>query len=413
MTDNTFAASRLRRQPDLLTQLVVGAGTRLLTWQPSGSLMIEMPSGRRVKFGQEGLYDAVLSLKNYRVITKSLRRGTLGFADAYIAGDVECSDLVSLFRFFVRNYHALQSSGRGLFRHSIADRLRHLLRQNTRRGSRRNITEHYDLGNAFFHKWLDEELVYSSALFGDNATTLEDAQEAKLRTILQFLAIEPGMSLLDIGSGWGALALRASRDHGARVTGITLSHEQRAFAQERAEAQGLSDCCFKLQDYRDTKGRFDRLVSVEMIEAVGEERWPLYFRTIHDRLKPGGMAIVQAITIAEDHYSAYRRKTDFIQRYIFPGGMLPTKSIVSKLATDAGLRFEQLAEFGSSYARTLNAWRLRFEARWPEIAALGFDEGFRRKWRYYLAYCEAGFLDEVIDVGLYRLRRPAASTITT
>ena len=413
MTDNTFAANRSWRRPDPLTQLVVGAGARLLAWQPSGSLMIEMPSGRRVQFGQDRPCDAVLSLKNYRVIEKSIRRGTLGFADAYITGDVECSDLVSLFRFFVRNYPALQSSGRGLFRHSIVDRLRHLLRQNTRRGSRRNITEHYDLGNAFFQKWLDDELVYSSALFSESATPLEEAQEAKLCTILRSLVIEPGMSLLEIGSGWGALAVRASRDHSARVTGITLSHEQRAFAQERAEAEGLSDCCFKLQDYRDTEGHFDRLVSVEMIEAVGEERWPLYFRTIHDRLKPGGVATIQAITIAEDHFPAYRRKTDFIQRYIFPGGMLPTKTIITKLAGDAGLRFERIAEFGSSYARTLNAWRLRFEANWPEIAALGFDEEFRRKWRYYLAYCEAGFLDEVIDVGLYRLTRPTVDTLTT
>lgn len=412
MTDHTLAANRSWRRPELLTQLVIGAGTRLLAWEPLGSLMIELPNGRRVQFGQERPCDAMLSLKNYCVITKSIRRGPLGFADAYINGDVECSDLVGLFRFFVRNAPALRNSGRSLFGHSIVDRLRHLLRRNTRRGSRRNIAEHYDLGNAFFQKWLDDELVYSSALFGESATTLEQAQEAKLRTILQSLNIEPGMRLLEIGSGWGALAVRASRDHGARVTGITLSHEQREFAQERVRAEGISNCRFELQDYRDTAGRFDRIVSVEMIEAVGEERWPLYFRTIHDRLKPGGVATIQVITIAEDQFPAYRRKTDFIQRYIFPGGMLPTKTLIAELAADAGLRFERIAEFGPSYARTLNAWRLRFEANWPEIAALNFDEEFRRKWCYYLAYCEAGFLDDVIDVGLYRLTRPASNTLT-
>lgn len=413
MTDDTFEAHRLRRRPDLLTRLVVGAGARRLAWQPSGSLMIELPNGRRVKFGRDRPYDAMLKLNNYGVITKSIRRGTLGFADSYIAGDVECSDLVGLFRFFVRNYPALQASGRGLFRQSIVDRIRHLLRQNTRRGSRQNITEHYDLGNVFFQKWLDGELVYSSALFSEGTASLEDAQEAKLRTILQSLAIEPGLSLLEIGSGWGALALRAARERGARVTGITLSHEQRAFAQKRAAAEGLSDCCFKLQDYRDTKGQFDRLVSIEMIEAVGEERWPLFFRTIRDRLKPGGIATLQAITIHEDRFAQYREKVDFIQRHIFPGGMLPTKTIIAKLADEAGLQFERVVEFGSSYARTLGEWRLRFEANWPKIAALGFDEGFRRKWRYYLAYCEAGFLDEVIDVGLYRLTRPAAGAFKT
>ena len=412
MTDNTLAADRLRR-PDLLTRLVVGVGARRLAWQPRGSLMIELPNGRRITFGQDRPYDAVLRLKNYRVIAKSLRRGTLGFADAYIAGDMECSDLLGLFRFFVRNCVALKKSGRGLFRHSIVDRLRHLLRQNSRRGSRRNITEHYDLGNAFFEKWLDGELVYSSALFSESTATLKEAQEAKLQAILQSLAIEPGMSLLEIGSGWGALALRAARDNGAAVTGITLSHEQRAWAEERAEAGGLSNCSFELQDYRDTEGQFDRLVSIEMIEAVGEERWPLFFRTILDRLKPGGIATLQAITIHEDHFDDYRGKADFIQRYIFPGGMLPTKTIIANLAEEAGLQFERVAEFGSSYARTLREWRLRFEANWPEIGALGFEEEFRRKWRYYLAYCEAGFLDEVIDVGLYRLTRPAAGALKT
>lgn len=415
MTNDTIAAaSRSRPRTDPFTRFVVAAGERLLAWQPKGSLIIELSNGRRVTFGPDLPCDAVLKLNNYRVIAKSIGRGAIGFADAYIAGDIECSDLVGLFRFFVRNYAALERSGRGLFRHSVVDRLRHSLRRNTRAGSRRNITEHYDLGNAFFQKWLDEQLVYSSAFYSESAVTLEEAQDAKLRVILQSLAIEPGMSLLEIGSGWGALALRAAREHGASVIGITLSREQHAYAQERVEAEGLAaDCWFKLQDYRDTEGQFDRLVSIEMIEAVGEERWPLYFRTIHDRLKPGGVATVQAITIAERHFPSYRRKAEFIQRFIFPGGMLPTEKIMAELAEQSGLHFERIFNFGSSYARTLREWRQRFDAAWPEIAALGFDARFRRKWRYYLAYCEAGFLENVIDVNLYRLTRPAALPIKT
>lgn len=408
MTDETFDESRVLRGPDLLTRLVLGVGTRLLAWQPVGSLLIELPNGRHITFGQGRQHDAVLSLKSYRVISKSIRRGALGFAEAYIDGDVECSDLVGLFRFVLRNMTALRRSGRALFRQSIMDRFGHLRRRNTRAGSRRNITEHYDLGNAFFETWLDDQLIYSSGLYGEGATTLEEAQAAKLHAILQSLKIEPGMSLLEVGSGWGALALRAAHDHGARVTGITLSQEQFAHAQAKADAEGLATHCrFKIEDYRDTDGQFDRLVSVEMIEAVGEQNWPRYFNAVHDRLAPGGIATIQAITIAEEQFSAYRRKADFIQRYIFPGGMLPTKTILAELTQQSGLRFETVTNFGLSYARTLRDWRERFEIAWPEIAALGFDERFRRRWLYYLTYCEAGFLDGSVDVGLYRLTRPA------
>lgn len=407
MTD-AFARCANQRS-DRLTRLVVGAGERLLAWQPKGSVVVELPNGRRMTFGRDLPHDALLKLNNYRVITKSIRRGTLGFAEAFIAGDIDCSDLVGVFRFFSRNSVAFEQSGRGLFSHSVVDRIRHLLRRNTRTGSRRNITEHYDLGNAFFLKWLDSRAVYSSALYSESTQTLEEAQDAKLGAILECLKIEPGMSLLEIGCGWGALAFRAARDHGASVTGITLSQEQYAYARDKAKSEGLEDdCCFKIEDYRDTQGRFDRLVSVEMIEAVGEERWPRYFRTIHDRLKPGGICVLQAITIGEEHFADYRRKADFIQRYIFPGGMLLTKSIIAKQAARAGLRFEPVINFGSSYARTLGEWRRRFGASWQQIHELGFDTKFRRKWEYYLAYCEAGFLENIIDVGLYRLTRPAS-----
>lgn len=406
MTESSIAAARAPLALDLLTRLVVSIGERLLTWQPIGSLSIVLPNGQRVRFGNERPHDAVLTLKNYRVLRKSFRRGALGFAESYMDGDIDCSDLVGLFRFVLRNQAALNDSGRSLFSTSVLDRIGHFQRRNTRQGSRRNITEHYDLGNAFFKTWLDDQMLYSSALYEDGTTTLEAAQEAKLDAILDSLHLEPGMSMLEIGSGWGALALAAARDRGVSVRGITLSHEQLARARARAKLEGLDDQArFDLEDYRDTTGQYDRIVSVEMIEAVGEQNWPHYFRTLRDRLRPGGVATLQAITIGEEHFEVYRHQPDFIQRYIFPGGMLPTKTILADQARAAGFRYETVLAFGPSYARTLFEWRARFEAAWPEIERLGFDERFRRKWRYYLAYCEAGFLEGSIDVGLYRLTR--------
>jgi len=406
MTDSSVAAGRAPLVLDLLTRLVVGIGERLLTWQPAGSLLIVLPNGQRVSFGSERPHDAVLTLKTFRVLRTSFRRGALGFAEAYMDGDVDCSDLVGLFRFVLRNQAALNDSGRSLFRSSLLDRIGHFQRRNTRQGSRRNITEHYDLGNDFFEAWLDDKLLYSSALYEDGTETLEAAQDAKLRAILDSLRLEPGMSMLEIGAGWGALALAAAREREVFVRGITLSHEQLAHARARAKAEGLdARARFDLEDYRDTNGQYDRLVSVEMIEAVGEQNWPRYFATLHDRLKPGGIATLQAITISEEHFKTYRRQPDFIQRYIFPGGMLPTKTILEEQAHAAGFRYEPVLGFGLSYARTLAEWRARFEAAWHHIETLGFDERFRRKWRYYLAYCEAGFREGSIDVGLYRLTR--------
>jgi cyclopropane-fatty-acyl-phospholipid synthase len=406
MTDSSIAARRGPLGLDLLTRFVVGIGERLLTWQPVGSLLIVLPNGQRVSFGRERPHDAVLALKNYRVLRKSIRRGALGFAEAYLDGDIDCSDLVALFQFVLRNQSSLNDAGQSVFRTSVLDRIGHFQRRNTRQGSRRNITEHYDLGNAFFEPWLDDQMLYSSALYSEDAKTLEAAQEAKLGAILDSLQLEPGMNMLEIGAGWGALALAAARERNVSVRGITLSHEQLARARARAKVEGLDRLVrFDLEDYRDTAGQYDRIVSVEMIEAVGERNWPHYFRTLHDRLKPGGVATLQAITIGEEHFDTYRRQPDFIQRYIFPGGMLPTKTILADQARAAGFRYEPVLEFGTSYARTLSEWRTRFEAAWPEIETLGFDDRFRRKWRYYLAYCEAGFLEGSIDVGLYRLTR--------
>lgn len=366
-----------------------------------GSIRLTLPSGRSATVGA-GPIAATLTLRTYAALWRSIRRGTLGFADAYMSGDVETRDLGELFRFFIDNRHDLERRSRGLTRGRGADRAYHRARANTHMGSRRNISAHYDLGNAFYRQWLDPRMIYSSALYDADAQTLEHAQQSKIAAIMDALDLAPDARVLEIGCGWGALAIEIAR-RGGDVTGITISDEQYRHADATIAAEGLEGRArIALQDYRDTEGMFDRIVSVEMVEAVGEEHWPVYFKTLHDRLVPGGAAVLQAITIRESSFEGYRSRPDFIQRYIFPGGMLPTKTILAEQALDAGLFFEPIMNFGQSYARTCAEWLARFESHWPHIAELGFDERFRRMWRYYLKYCEAGFDKGVIDVGLYR-----------
>ncbi len=248
-------------------------------------------------------------------------------------------------------------------------------------------------------------MTYSSAIFESAGESLEAAQERKYQRILEWLETRPGQRLLEIGFGWGGLAERVAR-RGAHVTGLTLSREQLHYAQRRMREVGLSsETDLRYQDYRDATGTYDRIASIEMIEAVGSENWPLYFKTLHDRLEPGGIAVLQAITISEAHFETYRRKPDFIQRYIFPGGMLPTAAIIGQEASRARLVLDRTETFGSSYAQTLWRWFERFDQAWPELCKLGFDEQFRRLWTYYLTYCAVGFETGRIDVGLYRLRK--------
>jgi cyclopropane-fatty-acyl-phospholipid synthase len=371
----------------------------------AGRITLTMPSGLQATLGQGGVH-ADLKLRTFAVFWSALRRGSLGLAEAYMTGDVETDDLGAVFRFFIDNKARLDEAGRRRFRVRVPDRVAHRLRRNTRTGSRRNIRAHYDLGNAFYAPWLDASMTYSSAVYSATATTLEAAQEEKYRRIFSALDLKPGMRLLEIGCGWGALAERAAK-HGVHVTAITISQEQLAYAQKRVAMAGLSDAVdVRFCDYRDITGQYDRIVSIEMIEAVGEEHWPDYFTTLSDRLETGGHAVVQAITIAETAFDVYRRKADFIQRYIFPGGMLPTPRRLMEHAHTVNLDYAEIETFGPSYARTLIDWRARFSAAWPALQTLGFDERFRRMWMYYLTYCEAGFERGAIDVGLYRFRKP-------
>lgn len=370
-----------------------------------GRLTVVTPAGARIASGpsQPGP-EAVIVLHRWRTLRRLILGGDVAFAEAYVDGDWSSPDLPALIELAACNDDALRRRVSGLVPARLFNRLRHTIRLNTRRGSRRNIVAHYDLGNSFYARWLDAGMSYSSGLYRTGTESLEEAQTAKQDRIIAALDLKGGEHVLEIGCGWGGLAERLGR-LGCRVTGITLSPAQLSYARERIAAAGLSDRVdLRLEDYRDVRGTYDRIVSVEMIEAVGAAYWPTYFATLRDRLAPGGLAALQAITIADARYPFYARSPDFIQRHIFPGGMLPSPSHLAASSARVGLGLETVEVFGASYARTMAAWRQRFTETWTEIGTLGgFDEAFRRLWDFYLAYCEGGFRASAIDVGIYRL----------
>ena len=373
-----------------------------------GCLEIRLPDGTTRQFrGPEAGPHAAIQLHNGRIARRFLTGGAVGFAEAYIDGDWDTPDLAALLQLLSVNEHAWGQSYFGAIWQRWLRRAQHLLRSNTRRGSRRNIHAHYDLGNAFFAAWLDPSMTYSAALFAPGTQDLEQAQLAKYRALAERIAVVPGQRLLEIGSGWGGFAITAAKEYGATVTSITVSKAQAEHARARVFEEGLADRVeIRLQDYRDVKGRFDRIASIEMFEAVGERFWPSFFQSLRERLVPGGRAGLQLITIADQYFDDYRRNADFIQTYIFPGGMLPSPAALEQQTRRAGLVSEATHSFGDCYARTLQLWNERFQDAWPRVRELGFDERFRRIWTYYLAYCEAGFRTRSIDV-VQTILRPA------
>lgn len=399
--------------PTLWTHLLSGVasfvGKRLVGRPKHGAITITFPNGSSRTFGDPATGEhARLTLKNFRVLPATIKRGTVGFAQSYIDGDVEIDDLTTLFRYFLQNRDVLDSAESSWFGRAAQDISYHLSRHNSKEGSKKNISEHYDLGNDFYVEWLDQTMTYSSAYYTSPNQSLEEAQRAKYHRVADMLGLKQGETVLEVGCGWGGFAETAARDYGAVVYGITLSSEQLKFANERMKRQGLDNLAtLHFEDYRDTQGQFDHVASIEMIEAVGEEHWPSYFKTVHDRLKPGGTAAIQAITIDERDFDDYRARPDFIQRFIFPGGMLLTQSAMKEQGDKVGLVLEKSDLFRLSYAKTLALWRERFLDRWSVISKLGYSEEFRRKWVYYLSYCEAGFAEGSIDVGIYQYRKPA------
>ena len=366
-----------------------------------GALAIELPDGTHLRAGHGPLV-AHLRVRDHAVFDETLARGDIGFGESWMDGLWDTDDLTGLLTLLSRNRARIGEAVYGRMFRMLGHRVAHLLRANTRAGSRRNIEAHYDLGNDFYALWLDPSMTYSAAVFDSPAESLHDAQLRKYRRILGELGAQPGQTILEVGCGWGGFAEVAATEFGCRVLGITLSPSQLAFAQARAERGGFADRVdFALCDYRDVRGQYDHVVSIEMIEAVGERFWPTYFAQLSALLKPGGRCVVQAITIADALFKRYRRGTDFIQRYIFPGGMLPSPAEVGRQAQGAGLAVVGDFAFGRDYARTLAHWHCSFETQWPVIKAQGFDERFRRMWRFYLAYCEAGFETGDIDVHHY------------
>ncbi len=359
-----------------------------------GSLEMRLPDGSSARFGSraEGEPRASIHLANWKVFGAALKSGDIGFAESYIAGDWNTPDLPALLQLLIANRDDVEAVVYGSWWGRALYRLRHLFQRNSRRGSRKNIHAHYDLGNAFYRLWLDPSMNYSSAWFeGRPAGDLQAAQQAKMRRALAECEVGAGDRVLEIGCGWGALAECAAREFGAVVRGVTLSAEQLAWAQQRLTAANLPGD-LRFQDYRDIDdGPYDAIASIEMFEAVGREYWPDFFATVKAQLKPGGRACIQSITIRDDLFARYVRSTDFIQQYIFPGGLLPSPSAFRAAAAEAGLAVVNELEFGRDYAETLRRWRSAFLAEEGRVRELPFDTRFMRIWDFYLAYCEAAF----------------------
>ncbi|OYY42510.1 MAG: SAM-dependent methyltransferase [Gallionellales bacterium 35-53-114] len=371
-----------------------------------GALRIEFPDGNSAHFGDNS-HPVTLTLKNWEIFSASLKSGDIGFAEAFIDGHWNSDNLPGLIEILVRNRQAVETAIYGSWWGSLLYRVKHLFNRNSRSGSRKNIHAHYDIGNEFYKLWLDQSMTYSSALFANgHADTLHAGQIAKYQRILHQLQLKPAARVLEIGCGWGGFAELATRSAGAHVTGLTLSTEQLAYAHQRLAQAGVRDRVeLLLQDYRDTDGQFDAIASIEMFEAVGEAYWPSYFECVARNLKTQGRACVQTIVIADELFERYRKGTDFIQQYIFPGGMLPSPSVFRQLAEKHGLRVVNEFKFGLDYARTLDEWRKAFNEQLPQVKAQGFDERFLRTWEFYLAYCEAGFRAKSIDVMQFTLEK--------
>ena len=383
---------------------------RVLKGIKRGLLTLQLPDGRSMEFGTPGETElrATMRLRNWNPCTAALKSGDIGFAEAFIAGDWSTPDLTALLTLLIANRNDVESVIYGTWWGSLLYRVRHLFHRNSRRGSQRNIHAHYDLGNEFYRLWLDPTMNYSSAWFeGDRSGDLARAQTSKVRRALLECGVKPGDRILEIGCGWGALAETAIHEFKAQVVGVTLSSEQLDWGQRRLASAGAS-ADLRLQDYRDIHdGPFDAIASIEMFEAVGRQYWPDYFETVRAQLKPMGKACIQSITIRDDLFERYVKSTDFIQQYIFPGGLLPSVREFKAAATKAGLQVVNELEFGHDYAETLKRWRTSFLAADGRIRQIGFDTRFMRIWEFYLAYCEAAFTTENTSVVQFTLQRPA------
>ncbi|MDB5394086.1 MAG: SAM-dependent methyltransferase [Rhodospirillales bacterium] len=399
------ATAPLKRAPNAVV-------TKILSSLRMGKITVQTPAGYRVAYtaAQPGP-EATIIIHRWRAMRWLLWKGDLGFAESYMEGDWSTPDLTAFLELAALNVESLDAEIMGSALVRMLRKFKHARCANTRHGSRRNIASHYDLGNEFYTRWLDAGMTYSSALYADPGEPLEQAQAAKQDLVLEKLQLSGGEKVLEIGCGWGGLAERVLECGAAKITCLTLSTEQLAYAKDRLAKAGLTHRSnMRLQDYRDVRGKFDRIVSIEMLEAVGQEYWPTYFDTLKARLTDDGIAVLQVITIAKARYASYQQGVDFIQRYIFPGGMLPSDEIIRVEIDRAGFELRELKTFGDSYALTLADWNRRFQDAWTTIRTFGFDKRFKHMWEYYLSYCEAGFRSGILDVGLYVIGRPSAGS---
>ena len=374
----------------------------------SGRVDFILPDGRR--FRAEGSKPgpvAEVTINNPDVFARLVREGDLGFCDAYLDGWWTTPDLQAFMDFIHADNDDMYDGFPGMALVRAWEKARFWFQSNTKRQALKNISYHYDLGNDFYSLWLDDTMTYSSALFNTSQESLEKAQIAKYASMVDQMGVKPGDHVLEIGCGWGGFAEYAAKERGLKVTGLTISKEQLEYAKKRIKDKGLSDKVnFKLQDYRDETGVYDGVASIEMFEAVGEKYWPVYFDKIKQCLKPGKQATLQIITIQDARWDVYRKSVDFIQKYIFPGGMLPSPSVLRQEIHRAGLSVQHSIEFGKSYSQTLRRWFEVFNNKWDNISAMGFDDRFRRMWNFYLTSCAATFESGNCDVTQITLQKP-------
>lgn len=374
-----------------------------------GRLDLVLPDGR--VFRAQGKHPgpvAEMHIHSNDVFARLIREGDLGFCDAYLDGDWSTPDLQAFMDLVHADNEGLYDGFPGMGFVRTFEKIRFWLQRNHKAQARKNISYHYDLGNDFYRLWLDDTMTYSSAMFSTGQESTENAQIAKYASMIDEMGAQPGDHILEIGCGWGGFAEYAAKERGMRVTGLTISEEQFNYARQRIANAGLSDLVeFKLQDYRDERGLYDGIASIEMFEAVGEKYWPTYFETVRERLKPGRNATLQIITVADRRWHVYKRGVDFIQKYIFPGGMLPSPSVLRSQVETAGLAVVKSVEFGPSYDLTLRRWHETFNEKWDQVAEQGFDERFRRMWNFYLTSCASTFQSGNCDVTQITISRPS------
>ncbi len=372
-----------------------------------GELSVKFPSGNiKIFRGIKDDHKADLTINNYKFISKILKRKSVGFAESYMDGDFSSSNLTNLLLLAFKNEnHFLENLKSNIF-FNIFSKFKHFLNENTKAQSKKNIEYHYDLGNKFYTKWLDTSMTYSSAYFEKETDNLFDAQLNKYNKIAEALNLNENSKVLEIGCGWGGFSAYAAKNFKSRIDAITISKAQFEYASQRIQKEGLGEkVSIKFKDYRDIENKYSNIASIEMFEAVGKKYWEKYFEIVKKSLVSSGKAALQIITIDEKRSSNYQNQPDFIQQYIFPGGMLPTKNELSKINKKTGLEFKEIKSFGLSYAKTLNLWNVQFQNSWNDLVNLGFNERFKRMWEFYLAYCETGFISKSTDVSHFLIKK--------